>query len=89
MEARRHALPGRARVHMGQCAPGFRPPAGIYATDHADPRQSGHLRWLLSTCLAAVAGQAGGVGGHDADRAGTVVAPRWADQAAKSRQSEA
>jgi hypothetical protein len=59
MEARRHALPGRARVRAGQCAPGLRASAGIYATDHADPRPSGHLRWLLSTCLAAVAGFSG------------------------------
>jgi murein DD-endopeptidase MepM/ murein hydrolase activator NlpD len=59
MKARRHALQGRARVHVGQCAPGLRQPAGIYATDHADPRLSGHFRWLLSTCLAAVAGLSG------------------------------
>ena len=56
MAARRHALPRQARVHAGQCAFGLRQPAGIYATDHADPRPSGHLRWLLSTCLAAIAG---------------------------------
>jgi murein DD-endopeptidase MepM/ murein hydrolase activator NlpD len=28
----------------------------VYAADHADSRQSGRFRWLLSTCLAAAVG---------------------------------
>jgi murein DD-endopeptidase MepM/ murein hydrolase activator NlpD len=30
--------------------------ADVYAADHADSRQSGRFRWLLSTCLAAAVG---------------------------------
>ena len=33
-----------------------RPLGDIYASDHADTRQSGRFRWLLSTCLAAGVG---------------------------------
>lgn len=28
----------------------------IYSADHQEPRQGGHFRWLLSTCLAAAIG---------------------------------
>ena len=33
-----------------------RPLGDIYVSDHADARQSGRFRWLLSTCLAAAVG---------------------------------
>src|SRR5207342_3753128 len=33
-----------------------RPLGDIYVSDHADTRQSGRFRWVLSTCLAAAVG---------------------------------
>jgi murein DD-endopeptidase MepM/ murein hydrolase activator NlpD len=65
MQTRRHAPLGRQRVHFVQSAPGRRHAdlhrarlrlADILARDHSDARGGGHFRWLLSTCLAAVAG---------------------------------
>ncbi len=66
MDTRRHAPLGRVRprlvpsssrsrphAYLGRTG---RPLAEIYVSDHADSRQSGRFRWLLSTCLA------GGVG---------------------------
>jgi murein DD-endopeptidase MepM/ murein hydrolase activator NlpD len=66
MDTRRHAPLGRVRhrlapttsrsrphAYLGRTG---RPRAEIYISDHADSRQSGRFRWLLSTCLA------GGVG---------------------------
>jgi murein DD-endopeptidase MepM/ murein hydrolase activator NlpD len=66
MDTRRHAPLGRVRprlvasstrsrphAYVGRTG---RPLAEIYVSDHADSRQSGRFRWLLSTCLA------GGVG---------------------------
>ena len=66
MDTRRHAPLGRVRhrlvpstsrsrphAYLGRAG---RPLAEIYVSDHADSRQSGRFRWLLSTCLA------GGVG---------------------------
>ena len=66
MDTRRHAPLGRRRVHLGPDQPHSRPhaylgrarrPLGdIYVSDHADTRQGGRFRWLLSTCLAAAVG---------------------------------
>ena len=65
MQTRRHAPLGRQRAHIMRSAPGRRHAdlhrgrlrlADILARDHSDARQSGHFRWLLSTCLAAAAG---------------------------------
>jgi len=66
MHTRRHAPLGRRRVHLGPSAPrtrshaylgrADRPVGDIYVSDHADSRQSGRFRWLLSTCLAAAVG---------------------------------
>jgi hypothetical protein len=66
MDTRRHAPLGRVRqrlvpstsrsrphAYLGRTG---RPLAEIYVSDHADSRQGGRFRWLLSTCLA------GGVG---------------------------
>jgi murein DD-endopeptidase MepM/ murein hydrolase activator NlpD len=66
MDTRRHAPLGRVRPRLVPSSSRSRPHAylgrtgrplpEIYASDHADSRQSGRFRWLLSTCLA------GGVG---------------------------
>ena len=66
MHTRRHAPLGRRRVHLGHTQPRaqahaylgrtHRPLGDIYVSDHADARQSGRFRWLLSTCLAAAVG---------------------------------
>jgi murein DD-endopeptidase MepM/ murein hydrolase activator NlpD len=66
MDTRRHAPLGRRRVHFvqsqvhGRRNPHLgrtrRTPYDIFSSDHADARQGGRFRWLLSTCLA------GGVG---------------------------
>jgi murein DD-endopeptidase MepM/ murein hydrolase activator NlpD len=66
MHTRRHAPVGRRRVRLGYdqqhnrahpyLRPTHRPLGDIYASDHADTRQSGRFRWLLSTCLAAGVG---------------------------------
>jgi hypothetical protein len=42
----------RTRAHAYLDRTG-RPLAEIYVSDHADSRQSGRFRWLVSTCLAA------------------------------------
>ena len=66
MHTRRHAPLGRRRVHLGHdqlhsrthayLRRTHRPLGDIYVSDHADTRQSGRFRWLLSTCLAAAVG---------------------------------
>ena len=66
MDTRRHAPLGRRRVQLTPNAPRARPHAylgrarrpleDIYTSDHADGRQSGRFRWLLSTCLAGAVG---------------------------------
>jgi len=66
MHSRRHAPLGRRRVTVGLVHPQARshaylartrrPPGDIYVSDHADSRQSGRFRWLLSTCLAGAVG---------------------------------
>jgi hypothetical protein len=66
MHTRRHAPLGRRRVHVGHNQPSarthvylgrsHRPLGDIYVSDHADARQGGRYRWVLSTCLAAAVG---------------------------------
>ena len=66
MHTRRHAPLGRRRVHVGHSQPSarthvylgrsHRPLGDIYVSDHADARQGGRYRWVLSTCLAAAVG---------------------------------
>ncbi len=67
MDTRRHAPLGRVRVrlapHSTRSRPhaylgraGSRPLEEMYVSDHADSRQSGRFRWVLSTCLAAAVG---------------------------------
>jgi murein DD-endopeptidase MepM/ murein hydrolase activator NlpD len=69
MDTKRHAPVGRRRAPIGfnQSRPRgsayagrSRRPLGdvgdIYVSDHADSRQSGRFRWVLSTCLAAAVG---------------------------------
>jgi murein DD-endopeptidase MepM/ murein hydrolase activator NlpD len=66
MDLRRHAPLGRRRSHLALQQPRGRPRSflgrtdsthfGIYTRDHADARQGGRFRWLLSTCLAAGVG---------------------------------
>jgi murein DD-endopeptidase MepM/ murein hydrolase activator NlpD len=66
MHTRRHAPLGRRRVHLGHDQSRsrahayldrtHRPLGDIYVSDHADTRQGGRFRWLLSTCLAAAVG---------------------------------
>ncbi len=66
MHTRRHAPLGRRRVHLGHHQPHarahaylgrtHRPLGEIYVSDHADTRQGGRFRWVLSTCLAAAVG---------------------------------
>src|SRR5262252_4483720 len=65
MDTKRHAPLGRRRVHLklnqpharwqGQ-ARARRQSGDIYVSDHADTRQGGRFRWLVSTCLAAGVG---------------------------------
>ncbi len=45
---------GLPHLYRGSRGRGAR--ADVYAADHADSRQSGRFRWLLSTCLAAAVG---------------------------------
>lgn len=45
---------GLPHLYRGSRGRGAR--ADVYTADHADPRQSGRFRWLLSTCLAAAVG---------------------------------
>jgi murein DD-endopeptidase MepM/ murein hydrolase activator NlpD len=65
MDTKRHAPLGRRRVHLRLNQPHARwqGPArarrqigDIYVSDHADTRQGGRFRWLVSTCLAAAVG---------------------------------
>ncbi|HJU29911.1 MAG TPA: M23 family metallopeptidase [Hyphomicrobiaceae bacterium] len=68
MDTKRHAPLGRRRVHPGLAQPHGRRGGhgrggvrgrhadGIFASDHADTRQGGRFRWLVSTCLAAAVG---------------------------------
>jgi murein DD-endopeptidase MepM/ murein hydrolase activator NlpD len=67
MDTRRHVPVGRRRVHFVQQTTAHgrrnlhlgrtrRTPHDIFSSDHADARQGGRFRWMLSTCLA------GGVG---------------------------
>ena len=66
MDTRRHAPLGRVRSRFvlqpprrrghAYLGPDRRPLAGIFASDHADTRQGGRFRWLLSTCLAGMVG---------------------------------
>lgn len=67
MDTKRHAPLGRRRVHLQPSRPRARghdvylgrsrqPIGDIYVSDHADARQGGRFRWLISTCLAAAVG---------------------------------
>jgi murein DD-endopeptidase MepM/ murein hydrolase activator NlpD len=68
MDTKRHAPLGRRRVHVWQhqlhgrrhahayLGRTRRPLGDLYVSDHADSRQSGRFRWLLSTCLAGAVG---------------------------------
>jgi murein DD-endopeptidase MepM/ murein hydrolase activator NlpD len=66
MDIRRHTPPGRRRIQLKPKVSRVRPHAylghtrrplqDIYASDHADGRQSGRFRWLVSTCLAGAVG---------------------------------
>jgi murein DD-endopeptidase MepM/ murein hydrolase activator NlpD len=66
MDTKRHAPLGRRRVHLrlnqrhdrwqAHRARARRPAGDIYVSDHADTRQGGRFRWLVSTCLAAAVG---------------------------------
>ncbi len=66
MHTKRHTPVGRRRVHLGHDQLHNRTHAylrrthrrlgDIYISDHADTRQSGRFRWLLSTCLAGAVG---------------------------------
>ena len=66
MDTKRHAPVGRRRVQLGLSHPrsrtytytgrSRRPLGDIYVSDHAETRQSGRFRWVLSTCLAAAVG---------------------------------
>ena len=66
MDIKRHAPVGRRRVrlapshsrgpahtYLGRTS---RPLGDIYSSDHADSRQAGRFRWLISTCLAGAVG---------------------------------
>src|SRR5262249_7311395 len=66
MDTRRHAPVGRRRVrlpspHVRTRSPGYlgrgsRPQGDLFISDHADSRQAGRFRWLISTCLAGAVG---------------------------------
>ena len=65
MDTKRHAPLGRRRVHLRLDQPharwqgharARRQAGDIYVSDHADTRQGGRFRWLVSTCLAAAVG---------------------------------
>ena len=65
MDTKRHAPLGRRRVHLRLNQPharwqgharARRQSGDIYVSDHADTRQGGRFRWLVSTCLAAAVG---------------------------------
>jgi murein DD-endopeptidase MepM/ murein hydrolase activator NlpD len=44
---------GLPQLHRGRAASSFK---DLYETDHAESRQGGRFRWLISTCLAATVG---------------------------------
>ena len=46
----------RGLPHLYRGSRGRGAGADVYAADHADSRQSGRFRWLLSTCIAAAVG---------------------------------
>ncbi len=52
----RTADPARGLPHLYRGARSARSVGGIYSADHADLRQGGRFRWLISTCLAAAVG---------------------------------
>src|SRR2546423_15173235 len=66
MDPKRHAPLGGRRAHLRLSQPHSRshphlgrtrrPLGDIYVSDHADTRQGGRFRWLVSTCLAAAGG---------------------------------
>jgi murein DD-endopeptidase MepM/ murein hydrolase activator NlpD len=64
MDIKRHAPLGRRRLHLRlnqrqgrwHGHPERRAAGDIYVSDHADTRQGGRFRWLVSTCLAAAVG---------------------------------
>jgi murein DD-endopeptidase MepM/ murein hydrolase activator NlpD len=66
MDIRRHIPQGRRRIQLTPKPTRIRPHAylgrarrpldDIYTSDHAEGRQSGRFRWLLSTCLAGAVG---------------------------------
>jgi murein DD-endopeptidase MepM/ murein hydrolase activator NlpD len=65
MDIKRHVPEGRRRVQLTAHSRGRshvylgrtnRPLGDIYASDHADSRQGGRFRWLISTCLAGAVG---------------------------------
>ena len=64
MDIKRHAPLGRRRLHLRlnqrqgrwHGHPERRAEGDIYVSDHADTRQGGRFRWLVSTCLAAAVG---------------------------------
>ena len=41
------------QLYRGRAASAFK---DLYETDHAEPRQGGRFRWLVSTCLAGMVG---------------------------------
>ena len=64
VDRRRYAMHGRfgsaakrqsglRQLHRGRAASSFK---DLYETDHAETRQGGRFRWLISTCLAATIG---------------------------------
>jgi len=44
---------GLPQLYRGRAASSFK---DLYETDHAESRQVGRFRWLISTCLAATVG---------------------------------
>jgi murein DD-endopeptidase MepM/ murein hydrolase activator NlpD len=44
---------GLPQLYRGRAASTFK---DLYETDHAEPRQGGRFRWLISTCLAGMVG---------------------------------
>src|SRR5215468_5982290 len=66
MDSKRHAPVGRRRVRLAPShsrghtqtylGRGSRPQGDLFISDHADSRQAGRFRWLISTCLAGAVG---------------------------------
>ena len=44
---------GLPQLYRGRAASSFK---DLYETDHAESRQGGRFRWLVSTCLAGTVG---------------------------------